>query len=824
MIASLKQMVQKNKDESFYTSWAWAWEGGYYATQKDAWLYKVCDTVPLVWGKDQVRQTEIDRVAQLFRDLAAKSKGTRYARFASRREFHLLSLRYAEMPDVSQETPGLRDFLSRHIYTDPMPRRLLVVGVKLQMAAKGGKESQTPEGEDSIYGRLTSRVDKISLDSPVSLENYKGDIAEVTRILFKHGFRDPTSFESSIIETWYSPSSDEISSIVMRPHSLEIDDPRGDNPFWTFRAATSWRQEIDPMSPWAARAMGHPHPAWCISMRGELEKSTATRKRINSQRRKMEDTLDQTFASGEFDRQEDITRNEAMEALEAHYAENTDEPSVAELSVVMARRLFPDPDNPGIWYGSQSEQYSDMLSESYGIGTAGLTYVQIDGLREFLPCAKRTFSSRRPFRHFTTLGAVAASGITNFSNLGDKKGAHLGYAEPEGVEVRCDFHATSSEDKTPITMIAGRPGSGKTVLSQFLIHQASQAKMRTVMINPKGADTLSPILTLTGGEQIELGARSRPGQLDPYRYAGPEEAAQILSGFISTIRTDLKDRDMARIDAGLLKSENAECAMQAIANINDSALRAELEELRDSNPIVGLCMGTEGGEFSLGQKGGMDSESEGVLLVEFGPDIQLPKTAVPLKEMERQERIGVGAVGMLMQAAIHLIIQARRGKAEGGTGSLLLIDEAWLMLLSPKLVDSYLMALGRLGRSLDVALILATQKVSDILDAKLKEFISRAVFLELASEEEQDAALDFLDLPLDSPSHREVLVSGGSKRYEDPNTGEVRRVPPTAWHKDIYGRTGVISLRLPEKLLHLYSTNPDDRKKLMKDLNITKGA
>lgn len=799
-----------------YLPWEWAWHNGIFSGSNSVWLYKAMDPPSLLWAPETALDAESDRLKNTLTELASVSLATRWSRFARRRKFHLLSVKYFANVDTSEDTGDLGPWLRTNVYDHRVPRRAVFLGVELRPSALMKSAGSGPSGERETLMDIIGKVsDKAFVDSPESLEAYKQDIERVEKTLGRNGFRNPTSTEMSVMQSWYENSpGDGMCLVSGYPNYLEVEQQTGENTYWQFSAVSGWQNELPPI-PWFAVANSGTEHAWVISARGELEKSTATRKRVTAQRHKLDETRTQTEQSMDYERSEDENLAWEMAELDEYLGDpaNADEPVIAKFSMIMGRRLFIDERDPSRWEGEHTQSYSDELNERFAVKTISLPYQQVEAALETMPCAPVVIGDRRPFMHYVGIGVVAEAGMTSMSELGDKKGAHMGYVLPDETPCRLDFGAASAENMPPMMLVAGQPGSGKTVVSQALLHQASVAGVNAIFVNPKGADTLKPLLSSTGGEHVVMGATSTPGSLDPFRFADTDTAVYTAIGFLDVLIPNMDEMKIALIEEGLRSRENPTCFMDAVQGIKSKEQREELDQLRRSNPVLGLCMGTEGGEFRLGGKKANEFE-QGVLLVEFGGDVQLPTAPTKISEMSRAERFGVGAVSLLMQAAMQLIVASRRGQKESGTGSFLVIDEAWIMLSSSYLASAYMESLARLGRSLDVTVILATQRVSDVINAGLDEYLSRVMLMKLTSAEEQRLGLELLGLE-HNDEFSTLLRESGSQRYKDPYTGEMRRVPPVALMKDLSGRVGALKCEFREELLDLYSTNPEDRRELL---------
>lgn len=811
------RLRSQNRSQASYLPWEWAWHTGIFAGKQTVWLYKSIEPESLLYAPEHVQKDVADRLENTFKELSNIARATRIPKLAARRKFHLLSIKHLGLADTTQDPAKLKAFLESEVYWHQVPKRSIFLGIELRRSLWAGSKSAPPSASrETMMDLVRKATDTITIDNPQSLKPYEKDIKLVEKILYRQQFRNPTAKEMSVIQSWYEAvPGDGICPIVDYPHMLEVENSLGDNTYWEFSAITGWRDALSEGEPWLAIANSLADPAWIISARGELERGPVTRTRAKAQLRKLDETRWQTEKSGDYSRIEDDSLAADVRDVEEHYALNPSEPSIAEFSLMMGRRMFIDPAAPDKWLGEHNRRYTDVLRESYNIQTVALPYQQLAAAREIGPCAPIKIGSRRPFKHHVSLGLLTHSGITAMSELGDAKGAHMGYTVPDETEVRLDFGAASASDKPPTMLIAGQPGSGKTVVSQALLHQATLAGVNSVFVNPKGADSLKPLLDITGGEHVVIGTSTAPGTLDPYRYASQEVATNIAMGFLTIVQRGLKDRDVSVIEEGLRTAKNPKCFMDAVQGIKDAEIVETIEQLRRSNPIIRLCMGDKPGKFKLNNKEVGDLDT-GLLLVEFSGDFQLPTAPKTVESMERNERFAVAAVGLLMQATLQLIVASRRGQTEAGTGSFLVIDEAWIMLTSQYLAKAYLESLLRLGRSLDVTIVLATQKVSDLTSVGLDEYVSRVLLMKLTSLEEQELGLKLLNLDPNNPEFRAVLSESGSQRFTDPETGVIRREPPTAWMRDLEGRVGVIRCEFPDALLDMYSTNPEDRRELLR--------
>ena len=800
----------------------WTWnDGTHFSRLHGVWLYNVIPTTPLVYGSDETRYEVSHRMRQMMHSVAADTLATRISKIARLREFHILSVHHEQPEDLSQDPPELARYLLEHIYNVPQSKKTVFIGFKLQPRPFKVTGSRPPSEEgltSDLRERLRKAGERVTLDSPAALEPFEKDKEFIEGIFANQKCRRPTTQEMSVLQFWDEPPEAEYNGMARYyeyPQYVEIDNSKGDNYFWEMRGVAQITQEL-PEEPWLALANAEGDGCWVISARGKLEPGATTRRRVRRQIRKQEEKLEALDSVGEH-KIEHVATLDEMEDLEAHLA-LTEEPTITDFSIVTAKRLFPDEDAPREWAKIEGTSDTQILKERYGVITVPANVTQMQIMGSMIPCGDLKAVSIKPFAHHVTLDLLTDSGITACSQLGDGVGAHLGYSVPDGGPVRLDYKAASGLDKTPMMAVCGEPGSGKTVLCQFLLTQAALAGQSAVYVNPKGQDTLSYMLDTVSGKHIVIGEDSSEGMLDPYKYATGTKATNIALGFLDIIAPDIEPGDRAKIEAVLRRNKgHARCFMDALEGLDNKELLERIVDTRE-NPIAALCI-SDSSTYDPTDDLDITSQGAGIILIEFSSDVELPQGPTDdITKITPSQRYGLAAVGLLMQSIMQIVGSARRGQAGGGLGSFLVMDEAWILLASKTLAKTYVESLGRLGRSLDVNVVLATQRATDIIRAELESYVSRSVMMKLTDSKEQTAAMTMLGLDPANQRFRDVLGTSGSERREDPDTGEIIRLAPQVWHKDLHDNVGVMQTSLPASVLDRFSTNPDDRRKFIEEL------
>ena len=165
--------------------------------------------------------------------------------------------------------------------------------------------------------------------------------------------------------------------------------------------------------------------------------------------------------------------------------------------------------------------------------------------------------------------------------------------------------------------------------------------------------------------------------------------------------------------------------------------------------------------------------------------------------------------------------------ALAGRGGVLHFDEAWVAMSGGA---EEVQRLGRLARSQNVLPILYTQRVSDLVNNDLTNFISRGIILAITDPIEAEAACRLFKLDptsdrLDRIQAKATASSTNRTRSGAPNYNSLRALfiddPDNPGNRknirgsigmycDIQGREAEVEIRLPEDFLRLSSTTPAD--------------
>jgi hypothetical protein len=286
------------------------------------------------------------------------------------------------------------------------------------------------------------------------------------------------------------------------------------------------------------------------------------------------------------------------------------------------------------------------------------------------------------------------------------------------------------------------------------------------------------------------------GAFDPYRWAQtPMLAAEIATAHIASVlgagwRGTNKE---IRLAAGIRRAtdQGARCVRDALRGVDDPDLVEDVLQWAQASSLFALGVGNEP-QPPLGLGTG---DQGGLVLIEFDRDMDLP-SATQTTEPTRTQSSAVAAISLICQASFEIAIRQRQGT--------IVIDEAHLFA-SHERAASAIERFCRLGRSLGLLLILATQRLDDIKKRDLDAFLSRVLLMRLRQRQEAEDGFRLCRL---EPTEERIdwLRQAGPVRKTDENPGR----PSLALHLDMFDQHGAVMLGpFPAWMETLFSTGAD---------------
>jgi hypothetical protein len=355
---------------------------------------------------------------------------------------------------------------------------------------------------------------------------------------------------------------------------------------------------------------------------------------------------------------------------------------------------------------------------------------------------------------------VAYAGLGTLATVGDDWGALAGFTEADHMPVYHSPNASSEKDQLPITVIAGNTGSGKSMLLVKLCVELSMTdtpkggKTPVVMIDLKQDSDFSTPVVNAGGRVVSLDdLASMDGAFDPIHNLGDAEglprAADMLRDLIaweSDFEADQAYAEIARaLKFGLrLGAETpgfTRCVGQALACAQNAGHGIREDWYRrigralEGVDLLRLLIGTAPRGLPL-------SEAEGLTLIRSGSvSLDTPPEGEPASTPS--QRLAV----WIVRSCVYAATAALRGRQ-----GVVALDEAW-MFLNDRIGQKEIQKIGRLARSWQVQLMLASQRLKEFKDANMGTYTSRFYALTL----DADSAADLLDM-VRWPGDREPLM------------------------------------------------------------------
>lgn len=784
-------------DPSTGALWGAPWsskrEGGIYMSNQQCWVYRNLDVATVYWEEAEKKLQVGAALEGLLREVAESVRDSALSVMQMRRPIHLVSIQYNEPLEFHPDTPPqLEQYLQETIGGLPMAKKAVFLGVQLF------SEAAAVSAVQGIMRSVRKKAEESAGMEVHDFEQYAADFAKVDELLLRGGAtRPPTDEQAAMLESWYAAGGHRETTIHEFKTHVKVDSSEIEmSAIMDFGERSLWHA---PSAEWIDDIQTHSSSAEVVSVRAWIEPQRVSRENMKKAQRLIQGRINEEMLTGNYDAPEDTEALKAAQQAEELVTAQR-EPLLADCSIIMARKRTAR----GV------EKYHDVLRKNYDITAKPLEHRQMAALDETLPCS---LSRVNPFLQYTNIGMFAYSGVQGFSQLGDPKGAYLGLVDPHGTPCFLDPRAASANDLPPIMLLAGDPGSGKTFTLQVVAAQTAWANIRTVLINPKPGDSLAALLHLVDGELIKLSeAETDPGYFDPFRFcprtpSGRRQAAAMLYNHIDGVLRNLTgvadggltENQLVAIRHDLDKSaaDGANYGMAAIESISDIAARdLVIQQLRD--PL-----------FALGVSPSLKPnhrQSKNLRLIEFDRPLSIPEKGANPSTFTRAQRLAMGAVSLITSATLEMMEEG----APGQQGGLVVVDEAWMYLQSGA-GQQAVQSMGRLGRSKNIMMILATQRVNDMVrqGMDLENLLSRVLVLKLQEEQEIRAALELCRL---KPTAQRIayIRDSGPKRDESGQT--VR--PARGLHRDIQDRHAAVYIAPVNEHVRLaISTNPDDRKR-----------
>ena len=424
----------------------------------------------------------------------------------------------------------------------------------------------------------------------------------------------------------------------------------------------------------------------------------------------------------------------------------------------------------------------------------------LDAFKDFIPGGKLNEYWKIP----CDPSYIAASGLHCSNVVGDPAGPYLGDTI-HGFPVLYDMGRPMRKplDRAGTVVILGTLGGGKSVTKKKLVKQALLSGGIVFSVDPKGEDHCfekypeikekMKVLKFQPGETTELPV---------FRLSKiPERAWQIAKDFLMYLLNGMKseyrgyviskavemtmahDKPSMYVFLDMMKKIEKDDSEEDISR--EARFVTKLLEQYQKDPMSRVIFNDDADDLSLDQY---------QLVVASLKGLSLPKrvrkgqegAGMKHENMNDSQRISVGIMYLVAALGREMLMNKPTEQLGVFSG-----DEVW-MLTQIQQGDELIQDIVKLGRSMNIVPILATQEASDVDSPEIRNNVGIVFAFRMNDKAEIDGALDLLKV-----SNREEWIY---QRFRDLESG-------TCFYKDIEGRVQQISVYVAPRDMEVFDTS-----------------
>lgn len=349
------------------------------------------------------------------------------------------------------------------------------------------------------------------------------------------------------------------------------------------------------------------------------------------------------------------------------------------------------------------------------------------------------------------LGAMVP---TATSTAGSEIGPYIGHAlTGSRSPVQFDLAEACRTNRPSTVLLTGGLGSGKTMCLETFYYQAAlQGSWPIFDVDPKGDHALERLPGMAERmETIELGPDERyRGLLDPMRIGTDENREELTTNFLLSIlppspllahwETEISAAVGIASQAG---ARNTGAVMDELARGEEGSHAADVHRALSVHLKGGLA------QLGYGETGApvLEVGSKQIISLRIR-NLTLPIPGTARSELESDERVSQAVLRLVAAYAMRMC------SADTSTHAVLGLDEAW-SLLSDSQGRALITRLSRMGRSMNITPILASQIVGDASD--LEALVGSYLAFGVETSKEAAAALELLGLDAEDEATQQRL-------------------------------------------------------------------
>lgn len=837
---------------------------------RTVWLYaRIPWSSALLDGaNDQKRNEASQQFIAFFDGLAAQVtvSGMRYRYMlqSEYREFHLLtgSMPIPYRPPQGRDNPELRMYQSQYYRMMKMCKQFAVIGVPLKLTSEKVRHGR----KKSLLYRATTMFDHLCYsvaNGCATFEEYLPDAHNIEQIMLNAGLEPFTMMDDfereklvSMMESWWvsRANASALPIIAENDHVHFFPDSKvcqtAKNKYDDGIECTDWNIEqeypaslcfakssefnrsdiTDPANLWVAQLMEVANAggvnAIATSIRGKVEPAKVTA-----------DTIRRNYR----------TINESIKERYEHGHEASGEQTELENELAYKRSLYNVPNMPptlidlsiAACVAGNAQIAVDSLSRIQSLEFTNLTTAneQLLAFKSMQACSPIRMT---PYELHWSATCVSGSGVSSMARAGDKWGALVGFTEANRQPVYIGTTTVQDQDRAPGIIIAGRTGSGKSMLLVTLFLQWQRIHSRSgdgftpcILINPKEGDDFEDAVNAAHGQVIRVDSDFANGTFDCFMVMDDmERAKEMASIMLSNILhpngddAELELAIAAMLDYGI--KHGAKVTGTAIG----IAAKACAEALRNHQDPTDIGLPVNCLDVYKQIRIALNSYQSMRLIFGTRDDIK------PLRISQSLTLINAGSrslvpeagsehtvTGRIQQWTLRMIVLGS-GAAISGRDGMVGVDEAWCIGGKGKGASRTVEEWMRTARSRRFTPVFASQKTQEFIDAGMTGGISRGFLLALDDPPEVDgiispakAAERFLQIEDTSGQMRYRMSLDDVKDNNEPNVASLRRLVKdgrtirgaVAYFKDGAKQPVPVEIVIPPDLLKDISTTATDK-------------
>lgn len=365
-----------------------------------------------------------------------------------------------------------------------------------------------------------------------------------------------------------------------------------------------------------------------------------------------------------------------------------------------------------------------------------------------------------------------------------------------------DPHYPILINNPPVSLITGSPGSGKTFSGLLIASHASALGKIGVILDPKGDFTALKKLEKAGyigkiniwsvadldGEVLE----ENVGMLDPTAFTPDTNQNTALTiDVIKSLIGDLTPKQITNLTP--IIRDIVEGNSPSFLRVAQKLMSSRDDEIRSLGYSLDTLLQTKLAKLIVLNKRIQKKPlvlEEGFIVANL-MGLSMPPDTKPSKEWSSAEKISIIIMGLLSQLILDMM-----GKKPKKIYKTLIIDEAWAIMATES-GKSMIRATARLGRSLNLAVILITQSTKHLGVGENNDtntMISVRFAFRNNDDKDNMTTCKYMRLPEDE---------GWEQIIRELETGECLM-------QDALFNTSIVHIMTNDKWQKMFNTNPID--------------